>query len=278
MDKALLPAGTEEGLAERLVKVYDRFKDAGPAITIEKDATLPEGVYRQVETPMNKVLKQEVMKAALRPYLDRAIEHRAELAKGAITTAAGFAPFDLRSPSLHLVPWLSPIRESLPRVARPNPGTAANWKSIIANNSSYQRGGLPAMGWVNQGQRAPQISLNTIPASATYATLGREGSVTFEAESSSMGFEDAIAAEHFFTLETVMVIEEDALLGGNNSLALGTANTPTGVISGSGSFTGTFYVGVIGLTYEGYRNFTSANGYAAKIGRASWRERVSTPV
>jgi hypothetical protein len=165
------------------------------------------------------------------------------------------------APSRHLVPWLSPIRDSLPRRQRPAPGPIAHWKSITANNASYSRGGLPAMGWINEGQRAPQITLNALNVNATYTTMGRESSVTFEAESSSVGFEDALATAHFFTLETMFVIEEDALLGGNASLTLGTANKPVGSITGSGSFTGgPYYAAVIGLTYEGYRNFLQQNG------------------
>ena len=58
-----------------------------------------------------------------------------------------------------------------------------------------------------------------------------------------------------------MVKEEDALLGGNFSLKLGTANKPVGSITGSGSFTGgPYYCAVIGMTYEGYRNYIMTNG------------------
>mgnify|MGYP000482254129 CR=1 FL=1 len=45
------------------------------------------------------------------------------------------------------------------------------------------------------GQRGPQISLTALNASANYVTIGREGSVSFEAESSSVGFDDAMALE-----------------------------------------------------------------------------------
>ena len=260
MTKGMLPADTDEGLAKRLVDTYEKFDADVPAFTMsELEGAEGTGLYKMSETTTNKIMRKEVMKAVLQPYLEQVNEIR--LKKSTINIASGFQPYDLRAPSLHLVPWLSPIRESLPRISRPSPGATAHWKTIIANSSSYTRGGLPAMGWVNEGQRAPQISLNTINSSATYASMGRESSVTFEAESSSMGFEDAIAAAHFFTLETLMVVEEDALLGGNNSLALGTANTPTGTTTGSGSFTGTFYAACVGLTYEGYRNFTMANGF-----------------
>lgn len=266
MSKALLPPETEEGLSTRLLKTYEQFDANAPAFTsTELKGHEGEGLYKVTETASNQIMRKELMKSVLRPYLDIAKEHR--MNKSAINIASNFTPYDLRAPALHLVPWLSPIRESLPRTARPNPGATAHWKAVIANSSSYTRGGLPACGWVNEGARAPQIALSALNASATYATLGRENSVTFEAESSSMGFEDAIAAAHFFTLESLMVIEEDALLGGNSSLKLGTANKPVGSITGSGSFTGgPYYCAVIGLTYEGYRNYTLANGYSATTG------------
>jgi len=257
MTKALLPADMNDTLKDELVKTYDSvgYNTNDPAFR----TTAVEGTKGMVvvarETAENKLLRNEVMKTCIRPALDA-------LKKGVVNVASGFTPYDLRAPSFHLVPWLSPIRESLPRVSRAAPGGIYHWKSVIASSNSYSRGGLPAMPWVNEGQRAPQISMATIPVQATYTTMGREGSVTFEAESSSIGYEDAVSSNHYFTLESVMVLEEDSLLGGNNSLALGKANTPTGVGSGSGSLTG-YYAGVVGLTYEGYRNFVQVNGLSS---------------
>ena len=256
MTKDMLPAGTEPEVAERLVKAYDKYDADAPkyaATEIGKNTN----VFKVEETQQNKAKRMDVMKAVLEPYT------KAVLSKASISTGSNMLPYDLRAPSLHLVPWLSPIRESLPRVKRPSPGTIAHWKSIIANSSSYTRGGVPACPWINEGQRAPLISITALNASATYASLGVDGNVTWEAESASQGFEDALASGHFFALETLMVKEEDALLGGNFSLTLGTANKPVGSISGSGSFTGgPYYCAVIGMTYEGYRNYVMTNGLA----------------
>lgn len=263
MTKDMLPTGTETELADRLVKAYEPFDADADKFTM-KEIGKNTNIFKAEETQQNKRKRMEVMKAVLQPYTDAV---KSNLAKSTITTASNLTPYDLRAPSLHLVPWLSPIRESLPRIKRPSPGTMAHWKAIIANSSSYSRGGAPACPWINEGQRAPQISLTAIDASATYASMGRDSSVTWEAEAASQGFEDALAAGHFFTMETLMVMEEDALLGGNFSLTLGTATKPVGSITGSGSFTGgAYYCAVIGMTYEGYRNYVMANGFSASTG------------
>jgi len=274
MTKDMLPAGTDDRTADALVKVYEKY-DTGAPKYVETPMQGNPGVFKMIETPQNKQLRKEVMKAVLKPAAESFLAKKAyeagdrtpeTLAKATVSTGSNITPYDLRAPSLHLVPWLSPIRESLPRIKRPSPGTLAHWKAIIAASSSYTRGNAPACPWINEGQRAPLISLTALNASATYASLGRDGNVTYEAESASEGFEDALASAHFFALETLMVLEEDALIGGNYSLKLGTANTPTGTNTGSGSLTGTYYCSVIGLTYEGYRNYVMANGVDATTG------------
>ncbi len=260
MTKDMLPAGTEPEVADRLVKAYDKYDASAEKFTM-KEVGKNTNIFKAEETQQNKMKRMDVMKAVLEPYT------KAVLEKSSISTSSNITPYDLRAPSLHLVPWLSPIRESLPRVKRPSPGTIAHWKAIIANSSSYTRGGAPACPWINEGQRAPLISVTALNASATYASLGVDGSVTWEAESASQGFEDALASGHFFALETLMVKEEDALIGGNFSLTLGTANKPVGSITGSGGFTGgPYYCAVIGITYEGYRNYVMTNGLNASTG------------
>jgi hypothetical protein len=274
MTKDMLPSGTNPAVADELVKVYDKFDTNAPKY-VETPLQGNPGVFKMVETAQNKVLRTEVMKTVLRPAAEAYMaKHRiskgsvdpVDLAKASVSTSSNITPYDLRAPSLHLVPWLSPIRESLPRIHRPTSGTIAHWKAIIANSTSFSRGGAPACPWINEGQRAPLISLTALNASATYASLGVDGNVTYEAESASQGFEDALASAHFFALETLMVKEEDALIGGNFSLKLGTANTPTATTTGSGSFTATLYASVVGLTYEGYRDYILSNGLSATTG------------
>ena len=259
-----IPANASEGLKKSLAAAMAPFSNSMTKSFSATEVMDGTGVIRLEETPQHKQMRHNVMKAVLR---DRFGEERLQspeaLKKGFIGVSANITPYDLQAPAKHLVPWLYPLREALPRVHRPSPGPIAHWKSFTTGAGSYSRGTLPASPWVNEGQRAPQISLTALNAQATYTTIGREGSVSFEAESSSAGFEDAMATEHFFTLETVFSMEEDALLGGNATLKLGKANTPTATTTGSGSFSGTFYASVVGLTYEGYRNFILRNGFSS---------------
>lgn len=169
-----------------------------------------------------------------------------QMAKASISTGSNIYGYDLRAPSLHLIPWLSPIRDITARVQHEQPGTAANWKAI--NASSFNPGGFVADPWVNEGQRAPLITASAQTLTAPYATIGTDGSDTYEAQSAGKDFEDPLATARFLGLESLMVKEEDALIGGNRTLKLGTANTPTGT-GGSD-----IYVQVVGLTYSGVRN------------------------
>jgi len=219
--------------------------------------TKEPGIYKTVETPKHQQYRHELMKAALgHPIQMNPISMR----KASLSTSSNLYGYDLRAPSLHLVPWLSPLRETLPRVHRSPSATTANWKYI--NPANFTRGGFPSVPFINEGQRAPLQQLTFLNGSAAYASIGVDSSVTFEEESASQNFEDALATSTFFALENLMVKEEDSLVGADKTLKLGTANTPSESTTGSGSFTGTFYAAVVGLTYEGYRNFTQGSGTA----------------
>jgi hypothetical protein len=192
-----------------------------------------------------------LMKTALRHPMQVESDMGAlKLGKASLSTSGNLVWYDLRVPALSLVPWLTPLRDKLPRKSKAaGAGTAAHWLSIFA--SSLNAGGFLADPWINQGSRAPLYSFSATNETATYTTIGNDGSVTFEAESAAVGVEDANALARFYCLEQLMVKEEDALIGGNADLPLGTANTPTGT-SGTDA-----YVAIVGLTYAGYRNYSS---------------------
>jgi len=209
----LIPAGSSPALKKELHGAIAPFATGlskGAVEMKEVDKHIP-GLYRMEETAMHKNFRMAIMKASLRAHFgeDR-MKSPDEFKKAATAVSAGFSDYDLQAPAKTLVPWLYPLREALPRVHRS--GDMAHWRIIAQVSGSYSRGTLPASPWVKEGARAPQISLATIAGSATYATIGREGSVTFEAESASQGFDDVMARSHFFTMETLFSMEEDALL------------------------------------------------------------------
>jgi hypothetical protein len=178
-----------------------------------------------------------------------------------VTISTGLTAFDLQAPAKNLYPTITPLRNSVPRVARLNPGDAAHWRSIFATTGS----GFDAMGWVPEGQRSASMSYSATSVTLPYVTLGEEDTVTFEAEAAAQGFEDINATATLRILQKTMRKEETALLGGNTSLALGTAGAPTLTASGTGAtLPGTTYsVIVVGLTFEGYRNSSLSGGVAA---------------
>src|SRR5271165_6301243 len=177
-----------------------------------------------------------------------------------VMVQTGLTAYDLQAPAKNLYPTITPLRNSLPRVARLYPGDAARWRTI----SSITGSGYDAMGWVPEGQRSASMSYSAQSQVAPYLTLGEEDTVTFEAEAASQGFEDLNATATLRLLQKTMRKEETALLGGNASLALGTPGAPTLTASGTGATlpSTTYSVIVVGLTFEGYRNSSSSGGIA----------------
>lgn len=180
----------------------------------------------------------------------------AELKKAGetVTTATGLVAINLEAPSKGLYPVLTPIRNSLPRVTPGVPyGTQAQWREVTAISGPSA---LPFAPWIREGQRGARLALTTANRSAPYATIGMDADVTFEAQGAAQGFEDEYAMTAMRLLQQVMIMEEDAILGGNRSVALGVTATPTLSASGSGSLPNeTYSVRVFALTYEGYRRY-----------------------
>jgi hypothetical protein len=176
-----------------------------------------------------------------------------------ITTGTGLIAYDLQAPAKNLYPVNTPIRNRIPRVGG-GTGTATNWRQVNAIIGS----GFDNTGWMPEGQRAGQMSYNTSNKSATYATLGEEDAVTFEAISAGRNFEDVRARMTMRLLQKTFLKEEMAILAGNTSMQLGTVGTVTTSASGSGGTLGaaTYSCICVALTNEGFQNSTLAGGVA----------------
>jgi hypothetical protein len=182
-----------------------------------------------------------------RTVLAAAGVHGDDLQK-AINTGTGLVAYDLQAPAKNLYPVATPIRNRIPRVGG-GVGTATNWKQVSAIVGS----GFDAMGWVPEGVRSGVMSYVTANKAASFVTLGEEDNVTFEAISAGRTFEDIEARMTMRLLQKTMLKEEMAILGGNNSVALGTPATPTLSASGTGATLPalTYSVAVVALTLEG---------------------------
>jgi hypothetical protein len=191
--------------------------------------------------------------------LKRALASPNDALAKSISTATGLVAYDLQAPAKNLYPFVTPIRNVMPRVGG-GTGTATNWRQVNAIIGS----GFDAMGWVPEGQRSGQMSYSTSSKSATFVTIGEEDAATFEAISAGRQFEDIQALMTFRLLQKMMLKEEMAILAGNASLQLGTPATPVLSASGTGATlpTATYYVKVVELTLEGYQNSSVSNGVA----------------
>jgi hypothetical protein len=173
-----------------------------------------------------------------------------------ISVSTGLVEYDLAAPAKNLYPTITPLRNSIPRFKRMNPGDAAHWKQVSATIGS----GWDSMGWVPEGQRAGTMSYVTANLAASYVTIGEEDFLTFEAESAAEGFEDINSTLTFRLLQKMMRKEENGILGGNGSLALGTPYTPTATAGAPPTGVtatlpaATYSVIVVALTYEGFKN------------------------
>jgi len=204
---------------------------------------------------MNVTLEtMQLMKTALAQSSDA-------IAKS-VSTGTGLTAYDLQAPAKNLYPVNTPIRNRLPRVGG-GTGVATNWKAIKAIVGS----GFDAMGWVPEGQRTARMSYITEEKAASYRTIGEEDSVTFEAVSAGRTFEDVRSTATMRNLQKMMLKEENALLMGNASVALGTPATPTLSAAGTGATlaAATYSVIVVALTGEGFRGASLTNGVPTSL-------------
>lgn len=180
-------------------------------------------------------------------------------AGNSVTTATGLTSYDLQAPAKNLYPVITILGKRIPRV-KGKGDVATRWKQV----DSIVGSGFDNIGFVPEGQRAGVMSVNVSNKTASYATLGEEGALTFEAVSASQGFEDERSRTSIRVLQKAMLKEEIAILGANASLALGTAPTPTLTATGTGATlpAATYSVICVAMTLEGYLNSSLANGVA----------------
>ena len=98
---------------------------------------------------MNSITQEslELMKEAL-------AQPDFRLAKS-MSTATGLLAFDLQAPAKNLYPFVTPLRNIVPRVGG-GVGSATNWRQVNAIIGS----GFDCMGWVPEGQRSGQMDCN----------------------------------------------------------------------------------------------------------------------
>lgn len=145
------------------------------------------------------------------------IKDETQLSK-AIDTGVGLVGYSLEAPARQLVPFLSPLRNIIPRKVSPT-GTSTHWKAIT---SIVPQGKATAL----EGTRGTSMSYTVEDKMAAFKVLGLQDAVTFEAEAAGRNFQDVKATASTNLLLSLMQEEERYILGGN-STSLGTVATPT---------------------------------------------------
>jgi hypothetical protein len=180
--------------------------------------------------------------------------------------ATGLTAYDLEAPAKKIVPVITPLRNMVPRVKSGSGDTATRWKAITAINTGNAHPGI------SEGNRAPVIADSVTSLTASYVGIGLENRVSFEADYAAESFDDVKARAVENLLYASILKEEDMLLGGNRSVALGTTPTPTVANAGTGGSiaAATYNVGCVALTVEAYRRSgVNANGVPTSLSQTS---------
>lgn len=187
-----------------------------------------------------------------------------------ISTSTGLLWFDL-SP---IVQMLYPFKELIPLISKlprtpGDGGNAHHWKRITSVNVNNVSIG------VSEGNRGARIAIQEQDQLASYKTMGLESSTTFEARLGAKNLRpEALGISVQSTLRSTMIGEEQALILGNASTALGVTPTPTllaGGTTGSWGGTVTVYVMCVALsgygwlTYTPYNNITNTGGVLGQV-------------
>ncbi len=183
----------------------------------------------------------------------------------AFTQATGLVFIDLEPSAKTLYPVITPLRNALPRVAGRG-GTATNWKAITGININNLSLG------VSEGRRGGGIGTAVQSFTAAYKGYGLEDSVTFEADYAAQGFDNLRERATEGLLRAVMIGEEKLIVGGNQSLALGTTPTPTVSDQTTGGALGANLaqsVICVALSFEGYLNASVASGIPTSVNRSN---------
>lgn len=203
------------------------------------------------------------------PTLPEALAKSTFAQSGSATTGLTF--YDLEAGAKFLYPVLTPLRNEIPRVSGKG-GIQANWKAVTGINTSGIRIG------VSGGNRGAVMAVTVADYAAAYKGIGIEDNVDFEAQYAGQGFEDIRAIAAKVGLEALMLGEELLILGGNSTVALGTTPTPslTQAATGGGLSDGTYHVGCVALTLEGYVNASVTAGIPTSITRTNADASVDT--
>ncbi len=199
---------------------------------------------------------EELLKSAGKVSWTKILSGMPVEAAKAIDTTTGLIGVNLEAPAKLVTPFLAPLNNRIPRV-RSVGGTSVQFKRITAYTSS----GTSLA--VAEKFAAGAASITTDPKVVAYKTYGLRDQVSWESTFAGANFQDPKSLAVMLLVNRVKVEEDKMQIyanAGTGALgyALGTATTPTLVLSATGgAITGTATTGfcsvkVIALTGLGY--------------------------
>jgi hypothetical protein len=185
------------------------------------------------------------------------------LSKTTLSQATNLNAFDLSGPALQLYPVLTPLRNKLPREVSDRGDLATRWKAVTGVNVTNIDMG------VSPGKRSGEIQISEQDFVASYAGIGLESSIDWEAIWSGGKEFDNKATVVQSLLRAVMIGEENLLLNGNASLALGAPVAPVAALGTGGALTiqAGNVVFAVALTARGFANASVSGGIPGAVTR-----------
>jgi hypothetical protein len=185
------------------------------------------------------------------------------LSKTTLSQATNLNAFDLSGPALQLYPVLTPLRNKLPREVSDRGDLATRWKAVTGVNVTNIDMG------VSPGKRSGEIQISEQDFVASYAGIGLESSIDWEAIWSGGKEFDNKATVVQSLLRAVMIGEENLLLSGNTSLALGAPVAPVTALGSGGALTiqAGNVVFAVALTARGFANASVSSGIPGAVTR-----------
>lgn len=177
-----------------------------------------------------------------------------------ITTGTGLVSIPLEAPAKSLYSVYTRLRQRIARESSGKGGLTVTWRAL----TSVYGGGYDA--GIAEGAVGSTVQFTEADLTATYKTLGRLASASYEAISASQTFDDVVSKATLGGLQNLQVSEELSLLGGCTTgvSAPGALTFADTVAAASGSLTpGTTYhyaVSAVTLLGTDWINGTGARG------------------
>ena len=179
-----------------------------------------------------------------------------QLRRAGFTTALGLKYYDLQEQAKQVVPVVTPLVNSIPRV-KGKGDTSTNWKTITGINTGKLSSG------VGEGHRNAFMTTTMVDKSAAYKTIGLDDFVTEEADWAGVGFDNLPAIVKRNLLLALKIQEERVMYAGQGTWGLSTSPTPTvttQTTGGSITDSTAYSVYIVSLTHAGYQASSVANG------------------